>query len=91
MLEIHDRLGKCLPQVVGAYNSTQHSTTGISPIHDVDGQGESDAPNIRLPRIRREKDVASSLLERSGQETTGTKRTLQEEHGASKNEAAEEV
>ena len=57
----------------------------------INGQGESNAPNILLSRIRREKDVASGLCERSGQETTGTKPALQEEHGASTNETAEEV
>ena len=46
---------------------------------------------IILPRIRVEKDVASSLCKRSGQETTGTKRALQEKHGASTNEAAEKI
>ena len=75
---------KYLPQVVGAYNSTQHSTTLIS-LFMINGQGESNAPNILLSRIRREKDVASGVCERSGQETTGTKRALQEEHGASTN------
>ena len=35
-------------------------------LHDVDGQGKSDASNNLLPRIRREKDVAPSLCERSG-------------------------
>ena len=35
-------------------------------LHDVDGQGKSDAFNILLPRIRREKDIASSLCERGG-------------------------
>ena len=72
----------------------QHATLdnrNQSP-HDVNGQGESKAPNVLLPRIRREKDVASSFCEGGGQETTVTKRALQEEHGASTNEAvAEEI
>ena len=82
---------KYLLQVVGPYNSTQYSTTGISPFMMLTGRGESDAPNILLPRIRRKKCVASGLCERSGQETRVTKRALQAEHGASTNEAAEEV
>ena len=32
----------------------------------VDGQGKSDASDILLPRIQMEKDIASSLCERSG-------------------------
>ena len=80
---------KYLPQVVGVYNSTQHSTIGIS--HDVNGQGDSNAPKVLLPRIRGKKDVASSLCKGSDQETAGTKLALQEEHGASANEAAEEI
>ena len=53
---------KYLPQVVRAYNSTQHSTTGISPFIML--------TDILLSRIRREKDVASGVCERSGQEAT---------------------
>ena len=60
-------------------------------LHDVGGQGKSNASNILLPGIRREKDVASSLCERSDQETGGTKRALQEEHCASTNETAQEI
>ena len=44
---------KCLPQVVGAYKRTQHSTTGISPFmmltdrereRERERESESDAP-----------------------------------------------
>ena len=55
------------------------------------GKERAMPPKVLLPRIRREKDVASSLCEGSGQETTGTTRALQEEHGASTNKAAEEI
>ena len=41
------------------------------------------------PEYQGEKDVSSSLCEGSGQETTGAKRALQKEYGASTNEAAE--
>ena len=59
--------------------------------HDVTRQGKSNASNILLPIIRREEDVASILREGSGQETTGTKRALQEVYGASTNETGEEI
>ena len=43
---------KYLPQVVGAYISTQHSTTGISPFMMLTGrERESNAPDILLPGI----------------------------------------
>ena len=79
---------KYLPQVVGAYNSTQHSTTGISPFMMLTGR-ESNASDILLPGIRREKDVASGVRERSDQKTTGVKRAMQEEHRAGANEATQ--
>ena len=75
---------KYLPQVVGAYN-------GHQSLHDVDGQGESNASDILLPGIRGEKDVASGICERSDQKTTGAKRAMQEEHGASANEATQKI
>ena len=81
---------KYLPQVVGAYNSTQHSTTGISPFMMLTGR-ESNASDIFLPGIRREKDVTSGVRERSDQKTTGVERAMQEEHGASANEATQEI
>ena len=59
--------------------------------HDVDGQGKSNASNIFLSVVRREKDVASSLCERGDQETAGTERALQEEYCASTNETAQEI
>ena len=36
---------KYLPQVVGAYNSTQTLNNRNQSLHDVDGQGKSDASN----------------------------------------------
>ena len=76
---------KYLRQVLGAYNNRNQS------LHDVDGQGKSDAPDNLLPGVRREKDVASSSCERSDQETAGIKRALQEEYCAGTNETAQEI
>ena len=81
---------KYLPQVVVAYNSTQHSTTGISPFMMLTGE-ERAMTQHSFTRVRREKDVASSLSERSDQETAGIKRALQEEYRASTNETAQEI
>ena len=64
---------------------------GHQSLHDVDGQGESNASDILLPGIRREKDVASGIRERSDQKTTGVERAMQEEHGASANEATQKI
>ena len=91
MLEIHDRLGQVSTASGGGVQ--QHATLDDRNqyLHDVNGQGKGNAPNVLLTRIRREKDVASSLCEGGGQETTGNERALQEEHGASGNEAAEEI
>ena len=79
---------KYLPQVVWPYNSTQHSTTGISPFMMLTGR-ERAMPLTFF--YRREEDVASSLRERSDQETAGTKRAMQEEQCASTNETAQEI
>ena len=80
---------KYLPQVVGAYNSTQHSTTGISPFMMLTGR--EGASNILLPGVRGEEDVASSIREGSDQKTTRAKRAMSEKHGASANEATQEI
>ena len=68
---------KYLPQVVGVYNSTQHSSMGISPFMMLTGRERAmPLPGILLSGIRREKDVASGVCEGSGQETTGSERAL---------------
>ena len=82
---------KYLPQVVGAYNSTQHSRTVISPFMMLTG-GERAMPlAFFYPEYEGKRDVASGVCERSCQETTGIERALQEENGASTNEVTEEI
>ena len=44
--------------------------------NDVNWQGESDAPDILLPGIGMEKDVASGVCEGSGQELTRDEQAL---------------
>ena len=84
---------KYLQQVTGSRGLQQYTALndGHQSLHDVDGQGESNASDILLPGIRREKDVASGIRERSDQKTTGVKRAMQEEHGASANEATQKI
>ena len=91
LLKIHDGLGQI--SAASRRGIQQYATlnNGHQAFHYVDGQGESNAPDIFLPGIRREEDVASSIRERSDQETAGTKRALQEEHCASTNETAQEL
>ena len=59
---------KYLPQMVGAYKNTQHSSTGISPFMMLTGRERA--------KIRREEDVAAGVRERNGQETTRIDRAL---------------
>ena len=54
----------------------EHLRCRDQSFHDVDCQGESDAPDILLSRIQREKDVASGICGGSGQETLGIERAL---------------
>ena len=61
---------KHLPQMVGAYKSTHHSTTGISPFMMLTGRERAMPLTIILPGIRGEADVAAGVREGSGQETT---------------------
>ena len=91
LLKIHDGLGQ-IP-ATGSRSLQQYTTLndGHQSLHDVDGQGESNASDILLPGIRREKDVASDVRERSDQKTTAVKRAMQEEHGASANEATQKI
>ena len=80
---------KYLPQVVGAYNSTQHSTTGISPFMMLTGK-ERALPLIFFYPEYEGKRRRLKLMS-SDQETAGTKRALQEEHCASTKETAQEI
>ena len=82
---------KYLPQVVGAYNSTQHSTTGISPFMMLTGRERAMPITFFYPEYEGEEDVTSSIREGSDQKTTRAKRAMSEKHGASANEATQEI
>ena len=70
LLEIHDRLGQTSATIDAALNNRDQS------FHDVDWQGESNAPDLLLSGIFREEDVAAGVREASGQETTKIERAL---------------
>ena len=61
---------KHLPQVHAALNNRDQS------FHDVDWQGESNAPDLLLSGILKEEDVAAGVRGASGQETTRIERAL---------------
>ena len=82
---------KYLPQVVGAYNSTQHSTTGISPFMMLTGRERAMPLTFFYPEYEGKRTSPSGIRERSDQKTTGVERAMQEEHGASANEATQEI
>ena len=44
-----DDWDKHLPQIMGAYNSTEHSTTGNQPAYDVNRSLESHSINVLVP------------------------------------------
>ena len=76
MLEIHDRLGQI--STTGGRGEQQHAAFNDrnQSFHDVDWQGESNAPDILLSGIRRQEDVGAAVREGSGQETTRIERAL---------------
>ena len=51
-----------LPQVMGAYNSTQHSTTGVSPHMMLTGHKYSASTGKAEEKIRQESSWCESLL-----------------------------
>ena len=58
---------KYLPQVVGAYNSTQHSTTGISHFMMLTGRERATPITFFYPEYEGKRDVTSSIREGSDQ------------------------
>ena len=78
---------KYLPQEVGAYNSTQHSTTGISPFMLLTGRERAMPLTFFYPGYEGKKTSPQSCLFLF----VSWVKALQEEHGASANETAEEI
>ena len=76
LLEIHDRLGQI--SATSGRGVQQHAALNDrdQSFHDVDWQGESNAPDLLLSGIRREEDVAASVREGSGHETTRIEQAL---------------
>ena len=55
LFQAHDRLGQIPPQVMGAYNSTQHSTTGVSPHMMLTGHEKSLSLTFSYPEYEGKK------------------------------------
>ena len=53
-----------LPQVMGAYNSTQHSTTGISPHMMLTGHEKSLPLTFFTQNLQRKENITTSLNKR---------------------------
>ena len=76
LLEIHDRLGQI--SAISGRGVQQHAALNDrdQSFHDVDLQGESNAPDFLLSGIRGEEDVVAGVREGSVQETTRIERAL---------------
>ena len=82
---------KYLPQVVGAYNSTEHSTTGISPFMMLTGRERAMPITFFYPEYEGKRTSPQAYVKEANQKTTRAKRAMSEKHGASANEATQEI
>ena len=65
-----------LPQVMGAYNSTQHSTTGVSPHMMLTGHEKSLPLTFFYPEYEGKENIPTGLREGCDQTPTGVERLV---------------
>ena len=68
-----------------------HSTTGISPFMMLTGRERAMPITFFYPEYEGKRTSPSSIREGSDQKTTRAKRAMSEKHGASANEATQEI
>ena len=88
MFQVHDRVDRYLPQVMGAYNSTQHSTTGVSPHMMLTGhekslpltffypeyEGKKTSPQVYVRDVIRRQQELNDLCRRNTQQAQARQR-----------------
>ena len=79
-----------LPQGMRAYNSTQHSTTGVSPHMMLTGNEKSLPLTFFYPEYEG-KNVSTGLCEGCDQTSTGVERFMQTKYSASTGKAEEKI
>ena len=62
------------PQVMGAFNSTQHSTTGVSPHMMLTGHEKKTSPLVYLRDVIRRQQELNYLCRRNTQQTQARQR-----------------
>ena len=80
-----------LPQVMGAYNSTQHSTTGVSPHMMLTGHEKSLPLTFFYPEYEGKKTSPTGVREGCDQTPTGAERFVWTKHSAGTGKAEEKI